>query len=219
MKSLRSFKSAIQSLLISNWHKYKRDYPWRHRISAYRIMIAEFMLQRTRADQVAPVYQKFTTQFPSIKSLAKARTREVARYTRHLGIHWRAKHFIESSRFVVRELGGKIPSRRDKLLSVPGIGEYVAGAILTVAFQKSEWVIDSNIARFFDRFFNLRLKGELRRKPQVVQAAKEFFNFQNPRKLLFSLLDFTALICTPRQPRCPICPLKQKCQYKMKTKI
>lgn len=207
----------IQQLLIRHWLKFKRDFPWRHRITPYRIMVAEFMLQRTKADQVAPVYREFTTQFPSIKSLAKARTREVSRYTRHLGIHWRTKHFIESSRFIVKEFGGMIPSRRHKLLSIPGIGEYVAGAILTVAFQKKEWVIDSNIARFFNRFFNLRLAGEMRRKVKVVEYAKMFFEYKDTRQLLFCLLDFTAQICSPRKPCCFQCPIKRGCLYKSKT--
>lgn len=208
----------MQNTLLVNRRKFVRDYPWRNSITPYRIMIAEFMLQRTRADQVAPVYKTFITEFPSIKFLAKARTREVSRYTKHLGIHWRARHFIKSSRFVVREYGGRIPSRRDKLLSIPGVGEYVAGAILTTAFQKREWVIDSNIARFLNRIYGWKLQGEIRRKQRIIVAAKKFFDYKDPRKLLFCLLDFTALICSPSKPHCYECPVRKECKYGNKTK-
>ncbi len=179
-------------------------------------MVAEFMLQRTRADQVANVYKDFTEKYPDVVSLSKARMRDVGKYTKHLGIHWRAKHFVESSRFIVKAYGGKIPADREKLLAIPGVGEYVAGAILTAGYRRPEWVIDANIARFFDRLYNFRLKGELRRKPKIVDAAKKFFTHPQPRKLLFSLLDFTALICTPRKPRCTICPLNRGCRYNRK---
>jgi A/G-specific adenine glycosylase len=188
-----------------------RDFPWRHKINPYRILIAEFMLQRTRAEQVEPVYKEFLKHYPSVISLSRAKEKDVAKYTKHLGIHWRAKHFIKAAKFIVREYKGKIPSEREKLLAIPGVGEYVAGAILTVAFQKPEWVIDSNIARFLNHYHGLGLQGEIRRKKEIIELSKQFFHHKNPRKLLFRVLDFTALVCTPRNPDCTNCPLKNDC--------
>ena len=135
---------------------------------------------------------------------------------KHLGIHWRAKHFIESSRFIVNTYSGRIPSNREKLLAIPGVGEYVAGAILTVAFKKPEWVIDSNIARVFNRVHNLGLTGEIRRKPEIIKQAKLFFNVPDPRNLLFAILDFSALICLPIKPKCSTCPLTMLCKFTSK---
>jgi A/G-specific adenine glycosylase len=171
------------------------------------------MLQRTRADQVEPVYKQFLKQYPSVISLSKAKTKDVAQYTKHLGIHWRAKHFITAAKFIVKEYKGRIPANREKLLAIPGVGEYVAGAILTVSFQKPEWVIDSNIARFLNRYHGLGLQGEIRRKKEIIELSKQFFNHKNPRKLLFGVLDFTALVCTPRNPKCVECPIKNNCKY------
>jgi A/G-specific adenine glycosylase len=190
-----------------------RDFPWRHKINPYRILIAEFMLQRTRAEQVEPVYKQFLKQYPSVVSLSRAKTKGVAQYTKHLGIHWRAKHFITAAKFIVKEYKGRIPSNRAKLLAIPGVGEYVAGAILTVAFQKPEWVIDSNIARFLNRYHGLGLQGEIRRKKEIIELSKIYFNHKNPRKLLFGILDFTALICKPQNPECKQCSLKRTCKY------
>ncbi len=175
------------------------------------------MLQRTRADQVAPVFVDFMDEFPEVLRLSKAPIHRINRYTKHLGIHWRAKQFKKAAVFIVKNYEGEIPSDRERLLSIPGVGEYVAGAILTVAFRKREWVIDSNIARFLNRVYGLNLKGEIRRKQIIIQKSKELFQFSDTRRLLFALLDFTALVCTPRNPRCLSCPLAKSCSYDMKT--
>lgn len=176
-------------------------------------MIAEFMLQRTRAEQVAPVYKAFIRRYPTTFSLSKAKAKDVGRFTEHLGMHWRARHFIDAAKFIQTTYAGRIPSDRKKLLAIPGVGEYVAAAILTVAFNKREWVVDSNIARFINRFYGLRLKGEIRRNRMVIEKAREIFDYENTRHLLFALLDFTALICKPIKPECHACPLKKKCAY------
>ncbi len=210
-------KRNIQYSLIAIRKYFERDFSWRHKITPYRILIAEFMLQRTRAEQVEPVYKQFIARYPTVKTLSKVKTKEVAQYTKHLGMHWRSKHFITAAKFIVNEYKGKIPAGRKKLLAIPGVGEYVAGAILTVAFQKPEWVIDSNIARFFNRYYGLRLQGEIRRKKEIIELSKRFFRHKNPRKLLFSILDFTALVCLPRNPLCAKCPLKKRCKYNLST--
>ena len=84
-------------------------------------MIAEFMLQRTRAEQVEPIYKQFIKSYPTVAALSKAKTKEVARYTKHLGMHWRAQHFIEAAKFIVKEYKGRIPADRKKLLVIPGV--------------------------------------------------------------------------------------------------
>lgn len=205
----------IENLLL--WHKLnKRDFFWRHNISPYRIMIAEFMLQRTRAEQVEPVYKKFLQQYPDVITLSKAKYKSVAKYTDKLGIHWRAKHFIDAAKYIVKELNCKIPDNRNDLLKIPGIGDYVAGAILTVCYNKTEFVIDSNIARFINRYYGLNLNGEIRRKKEIILKSKKIFNFSYTRKLLFALLDFTAIICKPNNPECSICIFLNYCKYEKK---
>lgn len=207
----------VSEILISNHHIYKRDFLWRHTRDPYRIMIAEFMLHRTKANQVEPIYQQFIETYPDVNSLANANLDDVARYTQHLGLHWRAAHFIDACRFINKEYKGIYPQERKKLLEIPGVGDYVAGAILTVCFKKPEFVIDSNIARFINRYYDLELTGEIRRKKEIIEKAKLLFDCQQPDKLLFSILDFTALVCKPRKPECKkccfwkICRCSEKC--------
>lgn len=207
----------VSEIITANHYLYKRDFLWRHTDDPYRIMIAEFMLHRTKAEQVAPIYQKFLETYPDMNSLANADLGEVSMFIKHLGLHWRTSHFIEACRFINREYEGIYPQNRKELLKIPGIGEYVAGAILTVCFKKPEFVIDSNIARFINRYYDLDLLGEIRRKKIIIEKAKNLFEYQYPDKLLFSILDFTALICKPRNPDCSRCCLMDLCKFKNKS--
>lgn len=176
-------------------------------------MIAEFMLHRTKADQVVPVYEAFLRKYPIIDSLAHAKEEDIKKVTEHLGLHWRSSHFITAARYVMENFNGEFPDNREDLLKIPGVGDYVAGAILTLCFNKPEYVVDSNIARFINRFYGLNLKGEIRRKRQVIEKAKELFNTREPGTFLFAILDFTFKICKASSPDCPKCILNTQCQY------
>lgn len=190
-----------------------RDYPWRHIRDPYRTMIAEFMLHRTRADQVVPVYKEFIVQYPDVFSLAQADLSRVKKVTEHLGLHWRSAHFIEAARYVVQKYDGKFPETEKALKEIPGVGEYVAGAILTICYAKPYPVIDSNIARFINRFYGLHLTGEIRRKKDVRNIAEDLFTIEDPRQILFAILDLTAAVCRAQNPLHQKCPLKEICRY------
>jgi A/G-specific adenine glycosylase len=200
--------------ILLTWHsKNFREFPWRQYSDPYRIMIAEFMLHRTRAEQVVPVYQAFLKKYPGIDSLANAEEKDIKKVTKHLGLHWRSGHFITAARHVMENFNGDFPDNREGLLKIPGVGDYVAGAILTICFNKPVYVIDSNIARFINRFYGLNLKGEIRRKRQIIEKAKELFNTKEPGTFLFSILDFTFKICSARSPDCLNCILNGQCKY------
>lgn len=200
-------------LVIKNHKVFIRDFLWRYQPDPYRIMIAEFMLQRTRAEQVEPVYKKFLQQYPDIFSLSKGRIKSIEKYTSSLGLHKRAPNFINAAKYILKNFKGKYPETRKELLTIPGVGDYVAGAIMAVCFNNADYVIDSNIARFINRFYGLKLSGEIRRKKIILENAKELFQVKNQREFLFALLDFTALICKPIKPLCPGCPLNKGCKY------
>jgi A/G-specific adenine glycosylase len=196
------------------WHKKNyRDFPWRHTKDPYGIMIAEFMLHRTKAEQVVPVYLEFIEKYPDIETLARANFKDIQEVTEHLGLHWRAKHFSEAARYIIENHNGKFPEDYGKLREIPGAGEYVAGAISTVCFNKPAPVVDSNIARFINRYFGLNLSGEIRRKKKIVELSAKLFECENPGELLFAIVDFTSLMCKPGKPLCEKGPLKNKCRY------
>ncbi|MBA7484384.1 Adenine DNA glycosylase [subsurface metagenome] len=196
------------------WYKKNyRDFPWRHTKDPYRIMIAEFMLHRTKAEQVIPVYLEFIRKYPDIKTLVGSNFKDIEKVTEHLGLHWRAKHFSKAAKYIIEDCNGKFLGDYDKLREIPGVGEYIAGAILTVCFNKPAPVVDSNIARFINRYSGLNLSREIRRKKKIVELAVKLFKYENPGDLLFAIVDFTSLICKPGNPLCCKCTLRNKCNY------
>jgi A/G-specific adenine glycosylase len=163
---------------------------------------------------VVPVYEEFIKKYPIVETLAYADENDVRKVTQHLGLHWRSKHFIEAAQYIVDHFNGEFPDNREDLLNIPGIGDYVAGAILTICFNKPVHVIDSNIARFINRYYGLKLEGEIRRKKKIVRKAKGLFNIREPGTFLFAILDFTYNVCKVRNPGCLNCVLKSSCQGK-----
>lgn len=211
----RNHNSKIHSKLLNWFMSERRDFPWRQYSDPYRIMIAEFMLHRTRAEQVVPVYVTFLKKYPMVDALANADEVEIKKVTEHLGLHWRSGHFIKAAKYVLENFKGDFPKTRKELLKIPGVGDYVAGAILTICFNKPEYVVDSNIARFINRFYGLKLKGEIRRKKQIIDISKELFNIKEPGTFLFAILDFTFKVCKAGTPDCENCILNISCK-KMK---
>jgi len=105
-----------------------------------------------------------TIKYPTGSAESETNFKDIKKVTEHLGLHWRAKHFSEATKYIIERCNGTFPEDYDKLREIPGVGEYIAGAISTVCFNKPAPVVDSNIARFINRYFGLNLSGEIRRK-------------------------------------------------------
>ena len=137
-----SIIKKLQFLLIENHGEYYRDFPWRHTKDPYMIMIAEFMLHRTRAEQVIPVYNDFILRYPDVYALSRAEKDDLEFISRRLGLHWRVDHFTNSAKYICERFNGIFPEDRHELQKIPGVGEYASGAISTVCFNKKEHVIE-----------------------------------------------------------------------------
>lgn len=208
--------SALRKKIIKFYKNNGRKFPWRGTTISYRIMIAEFLLHRTRAEQVAPIYAKFIKKYPTVQTLAIATEKSIKKVTEHLGLHWRSNHFIKAAKYIVNHFAGQLPDLREELLKIPGVGDYVAGAILTVCFKKRECVVDSNISRLINRYYGLGLAGEIRRKKRIIEYSCSIFKTKDPGEMLFAIIDFTALVCKPLHPLCSSCDLRAKCEYDSK---
>ena len=108
---------------------------------------------------------------------------------------------------------GEIPDTREVLLTLPGVGDYVAGAVLSICFNQKEWIVDSNIVRLYKRYFGIITSKEGRRYRHVIEISKKFSNCKRPKDSNLALLDFTALVCSPRNPKCNRCVLANKCLF------
>ena len=138
--------------LLLWFRRNKRTYPWRETDNPFRVLIAEMMLQRTKADQVLVVYKNFFSKFNSPKEIAHADLKELRRILYPIGLKWRVRNFKNMCTSLVENFNGKVPDTRADILLLPGVGEYIAGIVLSMAFGKPEWAVDSNIARIFKRY-------------------------------------------------------------------
>jgi len=169
------------------------------------------MLRRTRARQVAPVYEKFIREYPSAVDLYRADPAEVREHLTSLGLDWRIKQFESLARQLVEEFGGRVPETREDLMRITGVSDYVADAVLVFGFGRPRAVVDANVARVITRHFGLREHAEARRDKEVVRLASELLDRQRPREYNFALLDLAATVCTPSNPKHDVCPLSRTC--------
>jgi len=214
-----SIFEEISKRIVNWWVKNKRDYPWRHERDPYKVLIAEIMLQRTKADQVVPVYLDFIKRYPTIHDLAKASAKDVETFFARLGLRWRAARVIEMAKYITEKAGGTIPDTREELLKIPMIGEYIADAILVFAYGKETAVVDSNVVRIIGRIFGIKARGEARRDPRFRKIAQKLLLKGKAREYNWAVIDFAARICTPRNPKCEVCPLKDLCRYALRQYI
>lgn len=209
---------ARNSLL--GWFKDSaRIFPWRYATDPYYILIAEMMLRRTQARQVVRVYLKFLEDFPDVRSLAQAPSKQIKESLYPLGLAWRAANFELLAHVIVEQFGGKIPEDRDKLLALPGVGPYVADAVRVFAFGKQGTLVDTNTVRVAARVFGFEYDQESRRKPTVIKAVSELISEETPAESNYALLDFAATVCQARTPLHEICPLFSQCAFFLKESL
>lgn len=212
LPSVQEIKN-FRKVLIKWFNKNKRNYPWRKTKNPFRILIAEMMLQRTKADQVHAVYLDFFSIFKSPIDVASMNMKKLNRILYPLGLRWRIKKFKAVSKSIINNFKGNIPMSRNEISRLPGVGDYVAGIVLSVAFNKKEWIVDSNVVRIYKRYFGIPTSKEGRRDKHVIDIAKIYSNCRNPKNANLALLDFAALICMPRNPDHERCPLRRSCHY------
>lgn len=196
-----------------------REYPWRQTRDPYRILIAEVLLHRTRADQVRPVYERFLEEFPDLASLLQAEPIRVEECLRSLGLRWRTDLLMEMVREVGERYGGEIPLSREDLMALPGVGDYITSALLTFSDTSAEPIMDTNTVRVIGRVFGLKLNDCARRSKQFREIMRRIVSEGNPRDISFAMIDLAALICLPRNPLCGNCPLNLFCIYAQSKKI
>ena len=204
---------AFAELLLKWYRKNRRSYVWRQKKDAYSILIAEIMLQRTKANQVEPVYIDFMRRFPDVRELDQATEKEIGEYFGRLGLLWRTGLVKRLAGELVDRFDGGIPEDRDELLSLPAVGDYVADAVLSFARGKDVAVVDANVCRILGRVFGLTSRGEARRNRRFRRVAQELVPSGRANEFNWAMIDFAALTCTPRHPKCDSCPMNKFCFY------
>jgi len=200
--------------LLLTWYKHsRRDLPWRNTRDPYAITVAEFMLHQTRVSTVLLYYMRFLRRFPDWSTLAASTLDDVLKVWEGLGYYARARHLHELAGRVCAEFGGKLPASHDALLTLPGIGAYTAGAILSIAFHQDQIAVDGNVRRVLCRAFEINqdpAKGEGRRR--LEETALALLPHGRAGAFNQALMDLGASMCSSRHPACAGCPLSALCR-------
>lgn len=218
---LNSEPVDLQLLTFSllNWYAHHaRILPWRVKASdgapdPYRVWVSEIMLQQTRVETVIPYFERWMRQFPTLNALAATSQQEVLSAWEGLGYYSRARSLHRAAQIVVAEYDGQIPSDPARLRRLPGVGRYTVGAIASIAFGLDQPALDGNIRRVLARLFNVT---EEHRSPagehRLWELAAQHLPPGRAGEYNQALMDLGALICTPRLPDCPHCPVTEVCQ-------
>ncbi len=195
------------------WYdQHARKLPWRDTRDSYRIWISEIILQQTRVDQGLPYYKRFIEAFPDVFALAEAGEDKVLRLWQGLGYYSRARNLQAAARILVKKFNGRLPDRYEELIKLPGIGEYTASAIVSIAFDQPAPVLDGNAIRVYARLFGLGfLPATVPQKEQYRKRALEIMAPGRPGSYNQAIMELGARICLPRNPACGKCPLFPAC--------
>jgi A/G-specific adenine glycosylase len=197
--------SPIRRNLLRWYDRHKRDLPWRRTDDPYAIWISETMLQQTQVATVLPYYEKFLRAFPTIEALDRAPLERVLRAWSGLGYYRRAENLKKAARHIRRVHGGALPRQLGALSQLPGIGDYTAGALMSIAFHQRHAAVDSNARRVLGRLFAL---GDAKPLHAIAGA---LVPRSRPGDFNQALMELGATLCIPRDPKCKQCPLSSNC--------
>lgn len=201
----------FQQLLLAWFDRHgRKDLPWQQDISPYRVWISEIMLQQTQVATVVPYFNRFADRFPSIDDLACASVDEVLRLWSGLGYYSRARNLHKTAQKIV-DLG-YFPDALPALMSLPGIGRSTAGAILSIAFQQSQPILDGNVKRVLSRFNGVSgWPGDAAVSNRLWQLSEHYLPEDRVADFTQAIMDLGATVCVRRKPNCSSCPLKTGC--------
>ena len=219
-KSRTSAKDREIAVRLLDWYdEHHRDLPWRispamHKAGVkpdpYRIWLSEIMLQQTTVEAVKPFFRKFVEKWPDVSALAAAETEDVMKAWAGLGYYSRARNLKKCAETVAARADGRFPDSEAGLRDLPGIGAYTAAAIAAIAFDRPAAVVDGNVERVMSRLFEIAtpLPGL---KAEVGAILPDLVPAERPGDFAQAMMDLGATICTPKRPRCMLCPVRMDC--------
>ncbi len=209
-------KEQLVAKKILNWYDLnKRSLPWRKNVSLrkrqYFTLVSEFMLQQTQVATVIPYFNRFIENIPDLKSLAKVQNKKLIKLWEGLGYYSRVRNLKKTAQVVIKNFNGKLPCNFEDLITLPGIGNYTASAILAIAFNKPYIPLDGNIERILKRYLYLRNANEIQ-KDNIIKKKTIFGSSSRSNDYAQALMELGALICKPTNPLCNQCPISKKCK-------
>ena len=207
------WKRAFRRRLLAWYAGHARDLPWRESRDPYRVWVSEVMLQQTQVETVKSYYKRFRKQFPTVEKLAAADEQQVLRLWEGLGYYRRARGLHAAAKVIVSEHGGEFPSDVPTLMTLPGIGRYTAGAIVSIAFDKPAPILEANTIRLFTRLIAYDgAPTSSAGQKRLWGVAEELLPRKASAQFNQALMELGSLICTPKQPKCDACPVANLCE-------
>ncbi len=203
----------FRKALITWYRANQRDLPWRRTRDPYAVWVSEVMLQQTQVTTVVPYYHRFLAQFPTVQELARADLQDVLKAWEGMGYYGRARHLHRAAEKVVREFTGEIPANWEDFRSLPGVGDYIGAAVLSMAHGQPYAVIDGNVKRVLSRM--LLLEEAVNQSASIKrfrQAAEELLDRKEPGTCNQALMELGATVCRPQRPLCTACPVRDLCR-------
>lgn len=207
-KQIQSFRKTLIDWYSAN----RRDLPWRKTKNPYHIWVSEVMLQQTQVNTVLPFYPKFLNAFPDLKHLADADLQDVLKIWEGMGYYARSRNLHKAAGIVMNQYAGIIPDRWKTFRELPGVGDYIAAAVLSMAFGKPYPVVDGNVKRVLSRLTLIEAPVNKSSSTKHFQeTAKEMLDKENPGTYNQALMELGAMICRPQRPLCGTCPVQAVC--------
>ena len=201
-------RSEISRPLIAWYERVHRDLPWRRTSDPYRVWVSEIMLQQTRAQAVVPYFERFLDRFPTVDALAAAHEEDALALWSGLGYYSRARNLVRAARTI--HAAGAFPDDRAGLRALPGVGDYTAAAIASIAFGRPHAVLDGNVLRVVARVENDAAEiGSARTRERFRAIAQAWLDPLRPGAFNQALMELGATVCLPKNPRCSACPLSR----------
>ena len=203
-------KLMIKRELLLWYSENKRILPFRKTSNPYKIWLSEVMLQQTKVKTVIPYYNRWLKHYPTLQSAADARIDNLLKLWEGLGYYQRCRNFHKALQIVVNNYKGKIPRSFDRFIDLPGVGEYTAGAVLSIAFNKPIPAIDGNVKRVMSRILGIKNLTSYNSR-RMKNTINKFIPKDNPGNFNQALMELGALLCTPQKPNCAKCPIAKYC--------
>ena len=204
----------FQQELLKWYEEHGRNFYWRKKgLSHYQYVIAEVLLQRTKAETVAKFYPGFIKEYPNWKTLANSDVKDIEEYLKPIGLYKQRSVRLKNLAIEMVRRNGRIPKDRQELESIPFMGQYIANAVELVIFNEPSPLVDVNMSRVLERFFGERKMADIRYDPYLQELSYKIVDHVDTKKMNWAILDFAALVCKARNPNHERCPLNKYCSY------
>ncbi len=205
--------AALPEALLPWYGEHARKLPWRASRDPYRVWVSEIMLQQTRVEAVLEYYARFLEAFPTVEALAGADEDRLFKLWEGLGYYSRARNLQKAARQIVSSYGGVFPRDYESVRALPGVGPYTAGAICSICYDLPTAAVDGNVLRVTSRFLGDYTPIDLpAHKQEITEKLGRVYPAGNCGTFTQALMELGATVCTPRSPKCAVCPLRESCR-------